>query len=198
MSASAFVVVTVAPMMTSRVAVKVAVVAVVIVALTIVSWPDPFSVTSPAPTVMTAPVSIVVSLIDNSPPFPAAELIVAVPSTVKSAVDVSSMFPPSTSGPVEPLATFPVTVRFPPPAWSKCTLLPTVVREMTVVVDARLLSRSMSPVAESASIDSTLVSSGSAAPIPVEASITVRPVAEMMSAPPVSPPSTMPRAVLVI
>ena len=115
MSASAFVVVIVAPMMTSRVAVNVAVVAVVIVALMIVSWPEPFNVTSPAPTVIVAPASMVASLTDNRPPAPATELMVAVPATIRPTVDVNSMFPPSVSGPTDPLATLPEIARSPPP-----------------------------------------------------------------------------------
>ena len=195
MSASVFVVVTVAPMMTSRVAVNVAVVAVVIVALMTESWPEPFSVTFPAPTLIMAPASMVASLIDSSPPVPTSELTVEVPVTVRPAVEVSSMFPPS--APTAPLVTLPVMLRSPPPLWSKLMVAPTVVKEMTVVVETRLLSMSIVPVDVSASIDSMLVSSASAAPMPVTASMAVRPLAEMMSAPPVSPPSTIPPAVLV-
>ena len=139
---------------------------------------------------------MVASLIDRSPPVPTSELMVEVPATVRPAVDVSSMFPPSV--PTAPLVTLPVMLRPPPPLWSKLMVAPTVVNEMTVVVETKLLSMSIVPVAVSASIDSMLVSSASATPMPVTASMTVRPLLEMMSAPPVSPPSTIPPAVLVI
>ena len=113
MSASAFVVVIVAPMITSRVAVNVAVVSVVMAALITVSWPEPFSVTSPAPTRIVAPASMVASLIYSSPPVPAFELMVEVPAAVRPVVDVSSMFPPAV--PTPPLVTLPVMRRSHPP-----------------------------------------------------------------------------------